>query len=210
MRRWWHRPLAASGAMASMIGCSQPAPTAHRGREADHSVAPRAEEAESGAEAAGAGPAATSAGVETAAVARPPESSTPADPTTSTTVTMTVPTTPRRTTTTFTLPEAETEETDEEWWEAQPGYVPPARAVLLACIRSYEENDDPKKGPVGYASDTGNGYFGAYQFNLGTWLSVGGSGNPAHASPAEQDERAWQLYLSRGLAPWPTPARRCG
>jgi hypothetical protein len=197
-----HSLLVAAGLLAP--ACS-PAPTAHRGREADHSVAPRAEEAESGAEAAGAGPATTSA--EAGAAHQEPAS---AGPTTSTTVTVTVPTTPRRTTTTFTVPEAETEETDQEWWEAQPGYVPPARTVLLACIRSYEENDDPKKGPVGYASDTGNGYFGAYQFNLGTWRSVGGSGNPAHASPAEQDERAWQLYLSRGLAPWPTPARRCG
>jgi rare lipoprotein A (peptidoglycan hydrolase) len=32
MIRWWHRPLAASGAVASMVGCSQPAPTAERAR----------------------------------------------------------------------------------------------------------------------------------------------------------------------------------
>jgi hypothetical protein len=79
----------------------------------------------------------------------------------------------------------------------------------LACIRSYEQNDNPRKGPTGYASDTGNGYYGAYQFTLGTWQSVGGSGNPAHASPAEQDMRAQMLLDRRGLAPWPTPAKMC-
>lgn len=103
------------------------------------------------------------------------------------------------------LPEFENEGlTDEEWWEAQPGHQEPARDVLLACIRSYEQ------GGAGYATDTGNGFYGAYQFDLPTWRSVGGAGNPAHASAAEQDARAWALYQSRGLAPWPTPARRCG
>lgn len=117
---------------------------------------------------------------------------------------------PNRTSTTvtvapFVLPEsADAELSDDEWWEAQPGYQPPARDAVLACIRSYEQ------GAAGYATDTGNGFYGAYQFDLTTWRSVGGTGNPAHASPAEQDARAWALYQSRGLAPWPTPARRCG
>jgi hypothetical protein len=73
----------------------------------------------------------------------------------------------------------------------------------LACIRRYEQ------GAAGYASDTGNGFYGAYQFDLDTWGSVGGSGNPADASVAEQDMRAQMLYDSRGLAPWPTPAAMC-
>lgn len=78
-----------------------------------------------------------------------------------------------------------------------------SRDALLACIRSYEQGAD------GYATDTGNGYAGAYQFDRQTWQSVGGSGNPADASPAEQDARAWALYEQRGLSPWPTPNRRC-
>ncbi len=73
----------------------------------------------------------------------------------------------------------------------------------LACIRYYEQGED------GYATDTGNGYYGAYQFDMQTWRGVGGSGNPAHASPAEQDMRAQMLLDRRGLAPWPTPARMC-
>jgi hypothetical protein len=47
-----------------------------------------------------------------------------------------------------------------------------------------------------------NGHYGKYQFDMGTWASVGGSGNPANASEAEQDKRAAMLYSERGGAPW--------
>jgi len=50
-------------------------------------------------------------------------------------------------------------------------------------------------------------YRGAYQFDLGTWASVGGSGDPAQASPAEQDHRAQVLWSQRGPSPWPVCGR---
>ncbi|HET8588892.1 MAG TPA: peptidoglycan-binding protein [Nakamurella sp.] len=53
-----------------------------------------------------------------------------------------------------------------------------------------------------YDINTGNGYYGAYQFDLPTWRSVGGSGYPNQASPAEQDYRALILYRMRGWSPW--------
>jgi peptidoglycan hydrolase-like protein with peptidoglycan-binding domain len=53
-----------------------------------------------------------------------------------------------------------------------------------------------------YKINTGNGYYGAYQFDLSTWRSVGGSGYPNQASPAEQDARALMLYRMRGWQPW--------
>jgi peptidoglycan hydrolase-like protein with peptidoglycan-binding domain len=53
-----------------------------------------------------------------------------------------------------------------------------------------------------YDINTGNGYYGAYQFDLSTWRSVGGSGYPNDASPAEQDLRALILYRDRGWEPW--------
>jgi resuscitation-promoting factor RpfA len=53
-----------------------------------------------------------------------------------------------------------------------------------------------------YDTNTGNGYYGAYQFDLGTWRSVGGTGYPNQASPAEQDYRALILYRMRGWSPW--------
>ena len=44
--------------------------------------------------------------------------------------------------------------------------------------------------------------YGMFQFDLPTWASVGGSGNPIDASPQEQLMRAKLLYQSRGLEPW--------
>jgi len=76
-----------------------------------------------------------------------------------------------------------------------------ARAVakvrpLLARIRSCESGGD-------YASDTGNGFYGAYQFDRDTWRSVGGHGVASDAPPAEQDARAARLLARSGRSPWP-------
>lgn len=67
---------------------------------------------------------------------------------------------------------------------------------LLARIRQKESGGN-------YAINTGNGYYGAYQFDLATWRGVGGSGLPSQASPEEQDMRAQMLYDRRGCSPWP-------
>jgi uncharacterized protein YabE (DUF348 family) len=39
-----------------------------------------------------------------------------------------------------------------------------------------------------YADNTGNGYYGAYQFSLGTWQRLGNSGLPSDAAPSVQDQ----------------------
>lgn len=69
-------------------------------------------------------------------------------------------------------------------------------AGTLATIRRCESGSD-------YTTDTGNTFYGAYQFTWSTWQTVGGHGNPAHASPAEQDYRAALLYSRSGSSPWP-------
>ena len=46
-------------------------------------------------------------------------------------------------------------------------------------------------------------YRGKYQFDYGTWESVGGHGDPAAAPEAEQDYRAALLYSRSGSSPWP-------
>jgi len=51
------------------------------------------------------------------------------------------------------------------------------------------------------------GYYGLFQFDLQTWRTVGGSGNPAKASAAEQLMRAKKLYAQRGASPWPVCGR---
>lgn len=59
-----------------------------------------------------------------------------------------------------------------------------------------------------YAAISSSGkYRGAYQFDLVTWQSVGGSGDPALASPSEQEARARELYALRGASPWPICGR---
>lgn len=47
------------------------------------------------------------------------------------------------------------------------------------------------------------GYYGLYQFDTGTWRSVGGRGMPHRASAGEQTYRAKLLYQQRGRSPWP-------
>ncbi|GAA1134765.1 hypothetical protein GCM10009630_36730 [Kribbella jejuensis] len=53
----------------------------------------------------------------------------------------------------------------------------------------------------------GAGYYGLFQFDLQTWRSVGGSGNPINASAGEQLMRAKKLYAQRGASPWPVCGR---
>lgn len=58
-----------------------------------------------------------------------------------------------------------------------------------------------------YDIDTGNLFYGAYQFTQESWETVGGTGNPASAPAHEQDLRAAELYARRGASPWPVCGR---
>ena len=78
----------------------------------------------------------------------------------------------------------------------QPVATTAVRRGTLASIRACESGGN-------YSTDTGNGYYGAYQFHPGTWASVGGTGNPAHASPAEQDMRAQMMIDAGRRGEWP-------
>lgn len=55
-----------------------------------------------------------------------------------------------------------------------------------------------------YSSNTGNGYYGAYQYDIQTWGGYKGYPNAAAAPPAVQDEKAWITYQARGWQPWPS------
>ena len=61
-----------------------------------------------------------------------------------------------------------------------------------------------------WAINTGNGYYGGLQFNLGTWQSYGGTGYPHQASPATQIEMGQRLQAAQGWGAWPACARRLG
>lgn len=71
----------------------------------------------------------------------------------------------------------------------------------LSAIAACESGGDPR------AISPGGTYRGKYQFDYDTWAGVGGHGDPAAASEAEQDMRAATLYSQRGAAPWPVCGR---
>ncbi|HEX3393759.1 MAG TPA: transglycosylase family protein [Acidimicrobiales bacterium] len=73
---------------------------------------------------------------------------------------------------------------------------PSTGGAALAALRSCESGGD-------YTSDTGNGYYGAYQFSVDTWRGLGYAGYPSEAAAATQDEAVVRLYRSSGWSSWP-------
>ena len=75
----------------------------------------------------------------------------------------------------------------------------PRDGLNFTALAACESSGDPQAR---------NGkYTGLYQFDVPTWQSVGGSGEPGQASAAEQTLRARLLYAARGRAPWPECGR---
>lgn len=83
---------------------------------------------------------------------------------------------------------------EREKFEHLPGGVTMA---TLESIAACESGGDPE------AVSSDGTYRGKYQFDQGTWESVGGHGDPARAPEAEQDYRAALLYSESGSSPWP-------
>lgn len=67
---------------------------------------------------------------------------------------------------------------------------------ILSRIRMRESGGN-------YATNTGNGYYGAYQYDVGTWNNYGGYRYASDAPPAVQDAKAAETYAARGCSPWP-------
>ena len=73
----------------------------------------------------------------------------------------------------------------------------PAVPPQLQAIASCESGANPR------AVSSNGTYRGKYQFSTATWQGVGGQGDPAAASEAEQDRRAMMLYERSGPGQWP-------
>ncbi len=120
----------------------------------------------------------------------------PVDPPTTTT-TATPTTTTSTSTTTTTQPTGTVPDPTAAGLPAVPG------AAAWARLRECESGDD-------YQRNTGNGYYGAYQFAQSTWTALGESGRPDLAPPAVQDQAAQKLWDLRGWEPWPACSRKLG
>jgi len=82
--------------------------------------------------------------------------------------------------------------------ESRPEAAPKVTvSPQLEAIAACESGSDPTA-----VSSTGM-YRGKYQFSTATWQAVGGSGDPAAATEAEQDLRATILYEQSGPGQWP-------
>ena len=77
----------------------------------------------------------------------------------------------------------------------------------LAMLRQCEAGGN-------YGINTGNGYYGAYQFHAGTWRGVAPApynNRLPHEAPAHiQDMAATTLYKGRGWQPWPGCTSKLG
>ena len=80
---------------------------------------------------------------------------------------------------------------------ANPEPEPVAVPAHLQAIAQCESGGDPT------AIGGGGLYRGKYQFSVATWQAVGGNGDPAAATEAEQDRRAIILYETSGPGQWP-------
>jgi Transglycosylase-like domain len=82
------------------------------------------------------------------------------------------------------------------------GEPPPAGGVWLE-LRDCESGDN-------YQEDTGNGFYGAYQFAASTWSGLGLPGLASDAPYWLQDEAAQRLQAEDGWSPWPACSATLG
>jgi len=129
-----------------------------------------------------------------------PSSTAPSSTAPSTTTTTDPPppptTTSPPTTAQTTLPPATTTPT--------PADVQPAPAGgLWLELRDCESGDN-------YGADTGNGYYGAYQFSWSTWVDLGYPGRPDLEPYWMQDQAAERLEAAKGWSQWPSCSAALG
>ncbi len=95
-----------------------------------------------------------------------------------------------------------------------PAPVAPARQRVVTYDGDSVWDDLARCESGGnWAINTGNGYYGGLQFNLGTWQGYGGTefaAYPHEATRAEQIIVAERLRAARGYSPWPACRAKLG
>ncbi|MCZ7527133.1 MAG: transglycosylase family protein [Acidimicrobiia bacterium] len=86
----------------------------------------------------------------------------------------------------------------------EPPALPAPAGGPWAALRRCESGDD-------YGANTGNGFYGAYQFTASTWRSMGTGYAYAHEAPYwVQDDAAMRLQARAGWGQWPACSRALG
>jgi hypothetical protein len=70
-------------------------------------------------------------------------------------------------------------------------------------LRECESSDN-------YQANTGNGFYGAYQFSQSTWTDLGFPGRPDQEPPAMQDAAAQKDQAENGWGQWPACSAALG
>lgn len=108
-----------------------------------------------------------------------------------------------------TLPRAVVPSTTLPVVTAAPAPAPAAQSTdggaggVWLQLRECESSDN-------YQANTGNGYYGAYQFSQQTWTDLGFPGRPDLGPPAMQDAAAQKLQAESGWGQWPACSAALG
>ena len=84
--------------------------------------------------------------------------------------------------------------------EAATGAEAPSDASASATLQRIAQCESGGN-PTAVSAD--GQYRGKYQFDRATWERMGGTGDPAQASEAQQDRIAAKLLAQSGTSPWP-------
>ena len=95
---------------------------------------------------------------------------------------------------------------------ARFGFRPAPRVVRAAALATGDVWQRLRSCESGnnYSRNSGNGYYGAYQFSASTWHSLGYPGLPHQADAATQDQAAQRLLARSGWGQWPACSRAIG
>jgi hypothetical protein len=91
-----------------------------------------------------------------------------------------------------------------------PDSIPANLRQLFFNVMICESGGNPHATEAPGGNGGPLGHYGLFQFDLPTWESVGGHGDPRDASPEEQWMRAYMLYQRRGWQPWECATEKLG